>query len=169
MGYESEYKIALEFGVSHDAINRHAQFFGLDAKRMGDTEAMLRVVVAKGFQQFSKTGISEKSWVECIKELNRVAGKRKEPAKNPNDLEEAKRILDWHREHSKDFTEYQIYILLIKPVFPEIRPEQLEIRVEVEGDEEKNSSSSSRGAATASRTKASSSRCPGRSGCRIID
>ena len=126
-GYESEYKIALEFGVSHDAINRHAQFFGLDAKRMGDTEAMLRVVVAKGFQQFSKTGISEKSWVECIKELNRVAGKRKEPAKNPNDLEEAKRILDWHREHSKDFTEYQIYTLLIKPVFPEIRPEQLEI------------------------------------------
>src|SRR5437868_4773030 len=126
LGYESEYKIALEFGVSHDAINRHAQFFGLDAKRMGDTEAMLRVVVAKGFQQFSKTGISEKSWVECIKELNRVAGKRKEPAKNPNDLEEAKRILDWHRQQSTDFTEVQIYALLIKPVFPEIRPEQLE-------------------------------------------
>jgi hypothetical protein len=127
LGYESEYKIALEFGVSHDAINRHAQFFGLDAKRMGDTEAMLRVVVAKGFQQFSKTGISEKSWVECIKELNRVAGKRKEPAKNPNDLEEAKRILDWHRQNSKDFSELQIYTLLIKPFFPEIRPEQLEI------------------------------------------
>ena len=134
LDFESEYKIASEHGVSHDAVNRHAKYFGLDQRRAADTEKLLRAIIARGFSQLEK--VSGPLLMEAIKEFGKQAGKRKEAAKNPNDLEEAKRILDWHRQNSKDFTEIQIYTLLIKPVFPEIRPEQLEIKVEVTGDEE---------------------------------
>jgi len=125
LAFETCEKLAAEFGLSDDSISRHGLYFGLDERRVGDTEKVLRAIIGKGLRQL-KT-VPPSLLADSIKELNRITGKHKEPAKNPNDLEEAKRILDWHREHSKDFTEYQIYTLLIKPVFPEIRPEQLEI------------------------------------------
>src|SRR5213075_156270 len=125
LDFEPCAKLAADFGVSDDPISRHGHYFGLDERRAGNTEKVLRAIIGKGLRQL-KT-VPPSLLADSIKELNRITGRHKEPAKNPNDLEEAKRILDWHREHSKDFTEYQIYTLLIKPFFPEIRPEQLEI------------------------------------------
>ena len=125
LAFETCEKLAAEFGLSDDSISRHGRYFGLDERRVGDTEKVLRAIIGKGLRQL-KT-VPPSLLADSIKELNRITGRHKEPAKNPNDLEEAKRILDWHRQNSKDFTEVQIYTLLIKPVFPEIRPEQLEI------------------------------------------
>jgi len=73
---------------------------------------------------------------DSIKELNRITGRHKEPAKNPTDIEKAKEILEWHRRangtqselaDSQKLSDWQIYKYTIKPYFPEIRLEQLEI------------------------------------------
>ena len=125
LAFETCEKLAAEFGLSDDSISRHGLYFGLDERRVGDTEKVLRAIIGKGLRQL-KT-VPPSLLADSIKELNRITGRHKEPAKNPNDLEEAKRILEWHRQNSKDFSELQVFTLLIKPVFPEIRPEQLEI------------------------------------------
>src|SRR5947209_1053525 len=126
LDFEPCAKLAADFGVSDDSISRHGHYFGLDERRVGDTEKVLRAIIGKGLRQLKI--VPPSLLADNIKELNRITGRHKEPAKHPNELEQAKRILDWHREHSKDFSESQIYTILIKPMFPEIRPEQLEIR-----------------------------------------
>ena len=143
LAFETCEKLAAEFGLSDDSISRHGLYFGLDERRVGDTEKLLKIVVARGFQQFSNNGISEKAWIECLKELNKITGKRTEPAKNPTDIEKAKEILEWHRTvngrcptQPDGFSDYQIYEYVLKPIFPNLTPEQLEIKVEVKGDEE---------------------------------
>src|SRR5205085_2700869 len=128
LAFETCEKLAAEFGLSDDSIGRHGRYFGLDERRVGDTEKLLKIVVARGFQQFSNNGISEKAWIDCLKELNKITGKRTKLAKNPNDLEEAKRILDSLRlthgkesefEESQKLTDWQLYKFAIKPNFPE--------------------------------------------------
>ena len=77
---------------------------------------------------------------DSIKELNRITGRHKESAKNPTDIEMAKEVLEWHRRiygkspaKPNSLSDYQIYEYVLKPIFPNFTPEQLEIRVEVEG------------------------------------
>src|SRR2546423_439788 len=134
LDFEPCANLAADFGVSDDSISRHGHYFGLDERRAGNTEKVLRAIIGKGLRQL-KT-VPPSLLADSIKELNRITGKHKEPAKNPNDLEEAKRILeDLRRTHGKDSTfeesqklsDWQIFKFAIKPYFPEIRPEQLEI------------------------------------------
>src|SRR5205085_5353106 len=134
LAFETCEKLAAEFGLSDDSISRHGLYFGLDERRVGDTEKVLRAIIGKGLRQL-KT-VPPSLLADSIKELNRITGRHKEPAKNPNDLEEAKRILDSLRrthgkesefEESQKLTDWQVFKFAIKPYFPEIRPEQLEI------------------------------------------
>src|SRR5437588_6203309 len=134
LAFETCEKLAAEFGLSDDSISRHGLYFGLDERRVGDTEKVLRAIIGKGLRQL-KT-VTPSLLADCIKELNRITGRHKEPAKNPTDIEKAKEILEWHRRangtqselaDSQKLSDWQIYKYTIKPFFPEIRPEQLEI------------------------------------------
>src|SRR2546421_615901 len=132
LAFETCEKLAAEFGLSDDSISRHGLYFGLDERRVGDTEKVLRAIIGKGLRQL-KT-VPPSLLADSIKELNRITGRHKESAKNPNDLEEARRLLDLHRrsygkqsEQTDKVSDWEIYEIAIKPNFPEIRPEQLEI------------------------------------------
>lgn len=74
-------QIAETFAVSADSIQRHAQFMGLDDARVSDTEKVLKTIIARGFSQVRK--VEGKLLLEALKELNKITGKHKEPAKNP--------------------------------------------------------------------------------------
>jgi hypothetical protein len=93
---EAEYKgfaavpqVAEKYGVSDDSIYRHVEYFGLDAERMNDTEAVLKSIIARGYAQV-KT-IDSRLLIESIKELNRVQGKRQEEKPNENLTPDQKR------------------------------------------------------------------------------
>src|SRR5947209_18677885 len=128
LAFETCEKLAAEFGLSDDSIGRHGRYFGLDERRVGDTEKVLRAIIGKGLRQL-KT-VPPSLLADSIRELNRITGRHKEPAKNPNDLEKAKRLLDFHRrtngkesslDDSQKLSDWQIFKFAIKPYFPEIR------------------------------------------------
>lgn len=74
-------RIAEGFAVSADSIQRHSQFAGLDEARAADTEKVLKNIIARGFTQIKK--VDGKLLIGALKELNKITGKHKEPAKNP--------------------------------------------------------------------------------------
>lgn len=82
LGFEPVVHVANEFGVSNYAIDRHAEFFGLDEQRASDTEKVLRNVIARGFAPH-KT-IDPKIAMAAVQELNRMHGKRQEDKPNEN-------------------------------------------------------------------------------------
>src|SRR5437763_9457103 len=129
LAFETCEKLAAEFGLSDDSISRHGLYFGLDERRVGDTEKVLRAIIGKGLRQL-KT-VPPSLLADSIKELNRITGRHKEPAKNPTDIEKAKEILEWHRTvngksptQPDGFSDYQIYEYVLKPIFPDLTPEQ---------------------------------------------
>lgn len=81
LGFIPTARIAEGFNVSADSIQRHAQFIGLDENRAADTERVLKNIVARGFTQIKK--VEGRLFIEALKELNKITGKHKEPAKNP--------------------------------------------------------------------------------------
>jgi hypothetical protein len=81
LGFESGRKLASDFGLSESSISRHATYFNLDQRRVANTEKLLQTVIARGFSQVKK--IDGRLFLEAIKELNKITGKHKEPAKNP--------------------------------------------------------------------------------------
>lgn len=127
-------EIAEEFGISDDSVYNHAHFYALDERRGADTERMLKVIAAKGFQQFSRTGVSEKVWVEVVKELNRVTGQRVGEQKNP--VDSAREFLLSMKERMPDLSEMDLFELSIKskPQWKDLTPERLGIAItELEG------------------------------------
>jgi hypothetical protein len=83
MAFEQGSKLASDFGLSESAICRHAQYFGLHRKRITNTEKVLEIIVERGMIKGSDVPVN--MIVESIKELHKVRGKHKEPAKNPED------------------------------------------------------------------------------------
>lgn len=84
LDYETCAKLAEDFGLSDDSISRHGLYFGLDEQRAGDTEKVLKSLIARGFAQVTK--IDGKLLIEAVKELNRQTGQRQEERKNQHDL-----------------------------------------------------------------------------------
>lgn len=111
LSFEASERLAQEFGLSDEAVNRHARYFALDAKRVADTERVLEHLIARGFSQLKK--IDGRLTLEAIKELNKVRGKHKQPQQNPVDVDRARRIADenraWAEEQIARFCEkYQL-------------------------------------------------------------
>jgi hypothetical protein len=66
-------KIGQDFDLTLHSIWRHAQFFGLDERRAGETEKALRGVIARGFQQLKTVDAS--TLMVAIRELNKLGGR----------------------------------------------------------------------------------------------
>src|SRR5438270_11929614 len=118
LAFETCEKLAAEFGLSDDSISRHGHYFGLDERRVGDTEKVLRAIIGKGLRQLKI--VPPSLLADCIKELNRITGRHKEPAKNPNDLEQARQLLEYQRQLNNDnhyLSDYEIYIHIIQRFF----------------------------------------------------
>lgn len=81
-------EVAEEFGLSHDALTRHARTYGMDQSRLIDTLRLKRSLIGRALDLIDteKIQISPQLMVELIKEVNRVTGAHKEPARNPLDL-----------------------------------------------------------------------------------
>lgn len=82
-------KIGETFGLSQQAILRHAQYVGLDEQRVSDTERVLKSIVARGFSQIKK--IEGKLFIEALKELNKITGKHQAARENDADRERKRR------------------------------------------------------------------------------
>jgi hypothetical protein len=80
--------VADEFGLSDDSIYRHAEYFGLDDQRAGDTEKVLKNVIARGFSQHKN--IDPRVALSAVQELNKMQGKHQEPMPNQNLSEDEK-------------------------------------------------------------------------------
>lgn len=141
--FECTKVIASDFDLNHDSIDRHVHALGLRLKRSSNTEKVLEFLIARGIEKYSQANkeMSDGLLAAAITEYDKITGKQKQPAANPNDLEEARKILDslrkTHGEESEfppklKLSNYQIFKFAIKPSFPELRAEQLEI-VEEEG------------------------------------
>jgi hypothetical protein len=78
-------KIGEDFALSQQALLRHAQFAGLDQARVADTEAALKSIIARGFQQVTK--IDGRLLIDAIKELNKITGKHQTARENDADRE----------------------------------------------------------------------------------
>jgi hypothetical protein len=85
--FESVPKIAERFEVADDSIYRHAEFFGLDDQRAGDTKKVLQNVIARGFAQ--SKNIDPRVALGAVQELNKIEGKHKAPETHPADVERA--------------------------------------------------------------------------------
>jgi len=84
MDFESVDDLATEFEVTRDAIYRHVRYYGLARKRSSDTEKVLEAIIRKGAETLTLLpSVDMKIVVESVKELHKVRGKHKEPAKNP--------------------------------------------------------------------------------------
>src|SRR2546421_8952060 len=51
LAFETCEKLAAEFGLSDDSISRHGRYFGLDERRVGDTEKDLRGINCNGLKE----------------------------------------------------------------------------------------------------------------------
>jgi hypothetical protein len=116
----SERRIAAEFDVSDDAVHNHVDYFGLNLERGANTEKILETIISKGFGQLSKQGvkIGDKLLIEAIKEYDKITGKQKEAAKNPQDL--AKDYLNWLMNEYPNIDEAELREKFVKPKYGDV-------------------------------------------------
>src|SRR2546423_14715443 len=81
LAFETCEKLAAEFGLSDDSISRHGLYFGLDERRGGGNEKVLRGIIGEGFKQVKN--VPPRFLAGSIKEFERITGEDKKTAKNP--------------------------------------------------------------------------------------
>lgn len=101
MAFEPSAEVASDYGLSHDAIDRHARYYELGVRRIQNTEKVLESLVERGMRQI--TNVPLEAVLDSVRELHKIRGKYQKDRDNEQDA--ARRKADYENLVERVMTE----------------------------------------------------------------